>query len=37
MAKIEFGRGGAMVKDYKTINTKDLMKEYFNHPIWQMN
>jgi len=34
---IETGRGGAMIKDYKSDTTKDIMREYFNHPVWGMN
>ena len=34
---IETGRGGALIKEYKDNDTKDIMREYFNHPAWGMN
>ncbi len=37
MTVIETGRNGAMLKEYKNADIKDLLREYFNHPIWRTN
>lgn len=36
MIRIEIGRAGSMIKEYKDDDIKDIMSLYFNHPIWQM-
>lgn len=36
MTKLEKGRSGSLWKFYKDDNVKDIMQEYFNHPVWEM-
>lgn len=36
MGRVEYGRAGSLIKEYKDDGVKDITSTYFLHPIWAM-